>query len=45
MTQQSWVGLHSIAHNFIELHKPFYHKAVIYDGKVQVRDTLKEGEV
>ena len=28
-----WVALHSIAHSFIELHKPLYHdKDVIYEG-------------
>ena len=29
----SWVALHSMAHNFIELHKPLHHdEAVIREG-------------
>ena len=33
MTHPSWVALHSMAHNFIELHKPLRHdKAVIHEG-------------
>ena len=31
MTCMTWVALHSMAHSFIELHKPFHHnKAVIH---------------
>ena len=33
MTCLSWVALHSMAHNFIELHKPLHHnEAVICEG-------------
>ena len=33
MTCPSWVALHSMAHNFIELHKPLQHnKAMIHEG-------------
>ena len=33
MTRPSWVALHSMAHSFIELHKPLCHdKAVIHEG-------------
>ena len=35
VTYLSWVALHSITHNFIELHKPLHHdKAVIHEGSV-----------
>ena len=35
MTFPSWVALHSMAHSFIELHKPHHHdKAVIHMNKV-----------
>ena len=35
MTCPSWVALHSMAHSFIELHKPLHHdKAVIHMNKV-----------
>ena len=34
MTHPSWVALHSMAHSFIELHKPLHHyKAVIHRGE------------
>ena len=34
MTCLSWVALHSMAHSFIELHKPLLHdRAVIYEGE------------
>ena len=33
VTHPSWVALHSMAHSFIELHKPLHHdKAVIHEG-------------
>ena len=33
MTHPSWVALCSVAHNFIELHKPLCHDtAVIHEG-------------
>ena len=35
MTRPSWVALHSMAHSFIELHKPLHHdKTVIHINKV-----------
>ena len=33
LTHLSWVALHSMAHSFIELHKPLCHdKVVIHEG-------------
>ena len=37
LTHPSWVALHSIAHSFVELWKPFHHdKAVIHEGASQI---------
>ena len=35
MTHSSWVALHGMIHSFIELFKPFHHKAVICEGSVK----------
>ena len=41
MTPLSWVALHSMAHSFIELHKPLHHdKAVIHEGDRSVSIAL-----
>ena len=32
MTHPSWVALQGMAHSFMELYKPLYHKAVIHEG-------------
>ena len=38
MTCLPWVALHSMAHSFIELHKPLRHdKAVTHEGGIQNR--------
>ena len=40
MTHPSWVALHGIANNFIELCQPLYHnKAVILEGADSVTDS------
>ena len=31
MTYPSWVALHSMAHSFIELHKPLHHNKAVID--------------
>ena len=39
MTHLPWVALHSMAHSFIELYKPFHSdKAVIHEGAGKLRE-------
>ena len=39
MTRPSWVALHSMAHSFIELHKPLLSdKTVIHEGAGTLRE-------
>ena len=45
MTSPSWVALHCLAHNFIELHKPLCHdKAVICEGP-NLESVLKSRDI